>query len=43
MPNRYIFITDKFEGYHKYVDAPEEVAFLRNAHRHLFGVRVYFV
>lgn len=35
-----IFITTSFEGIHAYKDAPEEVSFLRNPHRHMFGVRV---
>lgn len=35
-----IFINTKFEGIHKYQDAPEEVSFLRFPHRHMFGVRV---
>lgn len=38
--NKYIYITTKFEGFHKYIDAPEEVSYLRNKHRHLFGVKV---
>ena len=38
--NKYIYITTKFEGFHKYVNAPDEVAYLRNTHRHLFGVKV---
>lgn len=37
----YIWITTQFEGYHKYMDAPEEVVFLRNEHRHVFHVKVY--
>ena len=35
-----IFVTTNFEGIHQYIDAPEEVNFLRNPHRHLFGVYV---
>lgn len=37
-----IFITTQFEGFHKWENAPDEVAFLRNFHRHLFKVKVYF-
>ena len=36
---RYIYVTTQFEGIHRYPDAPEEVSFLRNYHRHLFKVR----
>lgn len=36
----FIFITTSFEGFHSYPDAPEEVAFLRNLHRHMFHVKV---
>lgn len=35
-----IFITTEFEGIHCYPAAPEEVAFLRNPHRHMFQVRI---
>lgn len=28
-------------GFHKYPDAPEEVAYLRNKHRHIFFVEVW--
>ena len=37
----YIWITTSFEGYHSYPDAPEEVSFLRNKHRHMFHFRIY--
>lgn len=37
---KYIFIKTQFEGYHKWKDAPEETKFLRNLHRHIFGVKV---
>ena len=37
----YIWITTSMEGFHAYPDAPDEVAFLRNRHRHLFHFRVY--
>lgn len=33
-----IIVKNKFEGYHLWRDAPEEVAFLRSPHRHLFYV-----
>lgn len=35
-----IMVTVKREGYHKWVQAPEEVSFLRNEHRHIFTVRI---
>lgn len=34
-----IFVTTQFEGIHCYPDAPDEVAFLRSPHRHMFHVR----
>ena len=37
---RYIYITTQFEGLHRYENAPEEVLFLRNYHRHLFKIRL---
>lgn len=37
----YIWITTQFEGFHKYPDAPEEVSFLREIHRHIFHVKVW--
>ena len=37
----YIWITTQKEMTHNYPDAPEEVAFLRNEHRHLFKFKVY--
>lgn len=37
-----VFITIRFAAFHRYPDAPEEVAFLRNGHRHLFHVKVWF-
>lgn len=36
--NRYIVVRYDFVGYHKYENAPAEVAFLKNLHRHLFKV-----
>jgi 6-pyruvoyl-tetrahydropterin synthase len=40
--NNITFITVKhqFEGVHCYPDAPNEVAYLRNNHRHMFHVEV---
>lgn len=38
--NRFIFVNTEFVGYHSYPDAPEEVKYLRNIHRHLFKVQV---
>jgi len=35
-----IFVKTQFEGIHSYPDAPEEVLFLRNEHRHMFHVRL---
>jgi len=37
----YIWITTQKEGYHFWKDAPEEVAFLKNIHRHIFHFKVY--
>jgi hypothetical protein len=36
-----IFITTRFEGFHCWPDAPDEVAFLRSPHRHIFHVRCW--
>lgn len=33
-----IIVKTSFEGLHQYVNAPDEVAFLRNLHRHIFHV-----
>lgn len=35
-----VWVTDSFVGFHKWVDAPDEVYFLRNEHRHVFHVKV---
>lgn len=35
-----IFCRTEFEGTHCYPEAPEEVAYLRSEHRHMFGVEV---
>lgn len=37
----FIWITTQFEGFHKYTNAPENVKFLRNEHRHIFKVKVW--
>ena len=38
-----VWATTKVEGFHFWKDAPDEVGFLRDRHRHLFGVRVEVV
>lgn len=35
-----IYVKTQFEAFHRWIDAPEEVAFLRNWHRHVFHVKV---
>jgi hypothetical protein len=40
MPTSCIWIRFQFEAFHRWKDAPDEVAFLRDRHRHLFHVRV---
>jgi hypothetical protein len=35
-----VFVTHKFHGWHKWIDAPMTRAYLRDYHRHLFGVKV---
>lgn len=35
-----IFCRTKFEGVHCYPNAPQEVAFLKVPHRHMFGIKV---
>jgi hypothetical protein len=35
-----IWIQFQFEGFHRWRDAPDVVAFLRDTHRHQFHVRV---
>lgn len=35
----FIYVTTQFEDMHSYPNAPEEVAFLRNPHRHMFHVK----
>lgn len=38
-----IYVTDQFEGFHRWPEAPDQVAFLRDTHRHLFKVRLELV
>ena len=38
-----IFITTSFVAFHAWPDAPDEVDFLRDTHRHVFHVRLEFV
>lgn len=35
-----IYINTQFEGFHCWPEAPDEVLFLRNLHRHIFKVKV---
>ncbi len=37
-----IVVTTEFKSFHKYTDAPKQVAFLRNIHRHKFFVKAKF-
>ena len=34
-----IYIKNRFEGIHRWKDAPDEVGFLRDYHRHIFHVK----
>lgn len=38
--SKFIFVKFQKEGIHSYPDAPDEVAFLRNPHRHMFHFKV---
>lgn len=41
MPKKaFIIVRGQFEFCHRYADAPEEVAYLRNLHRHMFNYEV---
>lgn len=33
-----VFVTTQFEGVHRWKDAPNQVKFLRDYHRHMFNV-----
>ncbi len=35
-----VFITTQFEGFHRWKDAPDKWAYLRDWHRHIFHVRL---
>lgn len=35
-----VWVTTRFIGFHRWKDAPDEVAFLREWHRHVFHVRL---
>lgn len=37
---KYVEVRFEFEGMHHWLDAPKEVFFLKNLHRHMFHVRV---
>ena len=39
----YIVVKTQFIGFHRWRDAPEEVKFLRNFHRHVFYVEAKFI
>lgn len=41
MTTTWIVVRTRVEGFHYWADAPEEVAFLRNNHRHEFHVAVH--
>ena len=40
MTQTFVYITDTVQFFHKYENAPDEVAFLRNLHRHLAHYKV---
>lgn len=35
-----VYAKASFEGIHRWLDAPDEVKYLRNPHRHIFNVKV---
>lgn len=36
-----IFVTNSFVGFHRWPEAPNQVAYLRDLHRHVFHVKVW--
>jgi hypothetical protein len=40
MPTTVVWVTTRFVGYHRWKDAPDNVSFLRDYHRHVFHVQV---
>lgn len=38
-----VWCTAQFEGFHAWIDAPEQYAYLRLAHRHIFHVRLELI
>jgi hypothetical protein len=36
-----VFVTCQFEGFHCWPEAPDEFAYLRTIHRHIFHVRLH--
>ena len=43
MPKTFIIVKTQFQAFHNWPNAPEEVKFLRNPHRHIFYVTVKFI
>lgn len=39
-PCIYIWVTARFEGWHRWKDAPDECAYLRDWHRHMFHIKL---
>lgn len=39
---RHIYVRNTLEAIHSWPDAPEQVGFLRNEHRHLFFIKTTF-
>lgn len=40
VPSLAVFVRFQFEGFHRWVDAPEQHSYLRDMHRHMFHVEV---